>query len=207
NVDKALQLKQGKPVNINNVLSFDKVFYDSKKGLHASSADLESAFGTSNTAAIAEKIIKQGEIQVPKEYKDKEREDKKKQIIDFLSRNAVDPRTNSPHTADRISRTIDEAGVNIDNKPMEQQISGVIDKIKPILPIKIRTKKLKLRIPAEHTGRVYGIVTEYKESEEWLSNGELVVVINIPVGLQESFYDKLNSITHGSAISQEIKEA
>jgi len=207
NVDKALQLKHGKPVEISNVLSFDKIFYDSKKGLHASSSDLEAAFGTTDTAAIAEKIVKQGEIQVPKEYKDKERDDKKKQIVDFLSRNAVDPRTNSPHTADRISRTIDEAGVNIDQRPMEQQILGVLEKIKTLLPIKIKTKKLKLRIPAEYTGRVYGIITEYKESEEWLSNGELVAVINLPVGLQESFYDKLNSITHGSAISQELKEA
>jgi len=207
NLDKALQLKQGKPISISEVLSFDKIFYDSKKGLHASGADLEAAFGTSNVAEVAEKIIKRGEIQVPKEYKDKEREDKKKQIVDFLSRNSVDPRTNAPHTADRISRVMEEAGVNIDNRPMEQQIFGVIDKIKPLLPIKIKTKKLKLRIPAEHTGRVYGIITEYKESEEWLSNGELVVIINLPVGLQESFYDKLNSITHGSAISQELKEA
>ncbi len=207
NLDKALELKQGKPADINSILSFDKVFYDAKKGLHASSADLEAAFGTSNVAEVAEKIIKRGEIQVPKEYKDKERGDKKKQIVDFLARNAIDPRTNSPHTADRISRTIDETGVNIDNRPMEQQILGVIEKIKPALPIKIKTKKLKIRIPAEHTGRTYGIVTEYKESEEWLSNGELVVVINLPVGLQESFYDKLNSITHGSAITQELKEA
>jgi len=140
------------------------------------------------------------------EYKDKEREGKKKQIIDFLARHSVDPRTDSPHTAERIASAIDEAGVNIENKPVEQQISKVIEKIKPVLPIKIKTKKLKIRIPAEHTGRVYGLITEYKESENWLSNGELEATINLPVGLQEGFYDKLNSITHGSAITQEIKE-
>ncbi len=205
NVEKALQLKHGKPVSIDDSLSTDKVFYNSKEGLHVSDSDLMNAFGTSDIKKIAEKIIKQGEIQVPKEYKDKEREDKKKQIVDFLARCSTDPRTNLPHTADRISSAIDEAGISVDNKPIEQQITDIIEKIKKVLPIKIKTKKLKLRIPAEHTGRVYGLISDYKESENWLSNGDLECVINLPAGLQEDFYDKLNAITHGSAISQEIK--
>lgn len=205
-LDKALQLKQGKPVAIENALAFDHVFYDSKKGLRVSDTDLKDAFGATEMNSVAEKIIKQGEVQVPKEYRDTERENKKKQIIDFLSKYVIDPRTNKPHTPDRISAAIDEAGVSIDNKPVEQQITKVIEKIRAILPIKIQTKKLKLRIPAVHTGKVYGLITEYKESENWLANGDLECVINLPVGLQEDFYDKLNSITHGSALSQEIKE-
>ncbi len=205
-VEKALQLRQGKQVSIENVLAIDKIFYDSKKGLHVSEKDLESAFGTSDIKKIAEKIIKQGEIQIPKEYKDKERENKKKQIVDFLAKYATDPRTNLPHTAERISSAVEEAGINIDNRPIEQQITDTIKKIKKILPIKIKTKKLKLRIPAEHTGKAYGLLSDYKEIENWLSNGDLECVINLPIGLQEDFYDKLNAITHGSVISQEIKE-
>ncbi len=205
-VDKALKIKKGKNIDINEVLSTDGIFHDSKKGLHVSDSDLQEAFGTSNISEAVGKIVRQGEIQVPKEYKDKERGDKKKQIIDFLSRNAIDPRTGSPHTAERISSVIEEAGVNIENKPIEGQISKIVEKIKTILPIKIQTKKLKIRIPAEHTGRAYGILNEYKESENWLSNGDLEAIINLPVGLQEGFYDKINSITHGSAITQEIKE-
>lgn len=205
-VDKALQLKQGKDVSVENVLAVNEVFHDSKKGLHVSDSDLNDAFGSSDINTVAEKIIKQGELQIPKEYRDKEREDKKKQIVDFLSRHGLDPRTNNPHTTDRISAAIDEAGVSIDNKPIEQQMSKIIEKVKTVLPIKIQTKKLKLRIPSEHTGKVYGILNEYKESENWLSNGDLECIVNIPVGLQEDFYDKLNAITHGSAISEEIKE-
>ena len=205
-VDKALQLRQGKTTSVENVLAVDKVFHDSKKGLNVSSSDLQGAFGTLDIKIIAEKIIKSGEVQVPKEYKDKERENKKKQIVDFLSRYAIDPRTDKPHTAERISYAIEEAGINIDNRAAEQQISAIIGKIKTILPIKIQTKKLKLRIPAEHTGKVYGILQDYKESENWLSNGDLECIINLPVGLQDDFYDKLNAVTHGSAISQEMKD-
>ena len=56
-----------------------------------------------------------------------------------------------------------------------------------------------------HTGRAYGIINEYKEKEEWLGNGDLKVIVNIPVGLQSEFYDKLNSITHGAALTEELK--
>ncbi len=205
-VDKALELKQGKDIPISEILATDNIFYDSKKGLHVSDSDLQEAFGTSDINKAVEKIVKQGELQIPKEYRDKEREGKKKQIIDFLARHSVDPRTNNPHTAERISAAIDEAGISIDNRPIDQQITKAIEKIKTVLPIKIQTKKLKLRIPSEHTGRVYGLLTEYKESENWLSNGDLECVVNIPLGLQDDFYDKLNSITHGSALSEEIKE-
>lgn len=206
-IDKALQLKQGKPASMENVMAVDKIFYDSKKGLNVSDSDLNEAFGTSDINEVGEKIVKSGELLVPKEYRDKERGDKKKQIVDFLARHALDPRTDNPHTAERIAAALDEAGISIDNRPIEQQITKTIEKIKEILPIKIQTKKLKLRIPSEHTGRAYGLLQEYKESENWLSNGDLECTINLPVGLQEDFYDKLNGITHGSVMSEEIKEA
>ena len=205
-LDKALQFKKGQG-EIEGVVIVGEIFHDSKKGLHVSESDLKDAFGTSEINGVVEKIIKQGEIQIPKEYRDQEREGKKKQIIDFLARHALDPRTGNPHTAERISSAIDEAGVSIDNnKSMEQQLFKVIEKIKEVFPIKIQSKKLKLRIPAEHTGRVYGLITDYKETENWLSNGDLEVIINLPVGLQDDFYDKLNDVTHGSVMSEEIKE-
>lgn len=205
-VDKALQLKKGKPIGAGEVMTADRIFYDSKRGLHVSEKDLEDAFGTKDVYQAAEKIIKQGEIQVPQEYKDKERDSKKKQIIDFLSRHAVDVRTDHPYPAETISTALDEIGANIDNRPIEQQIPKILEKLRTIIPIKIKTKRLKMRIPAEHTGRVYGLLADYKESEEWLPNGDLECVINLPVGLQDEFYDKINSITHGSVISQELKE-
>ena len=86
------------------------------------------------------------------------------------------------------------------------QIKNVIESLNKIIPIKIETKKLKIRIPAQHTGKSYGLFQEYKEKEEWLNDGSLEVVISIPVGIQSEFYDRLNSITHGSAITSEVKE-
>mgnify|MGYP001585929283 CR=1 FL=1 len=204
-LDKALKFRKGEGSS-DGILVIGNIFHDSKKGLHVSEKDLKEAFGTNDIQKAVEKIVKQGEINIPKDHRDKEREDKKKQVVNFLTRFAIDPRTDIPHTAAIIEGALDEAGVNIDNRPVEQQISKILEKIRTILPIKIQSKKLKLRIPAEHTGRAYGLVNEYKESENWLSNGDLEVIINLPVGLQDDFYDKLNSFTHGSTTSQEIKE-
>src|SRR3989338_6400678 len=202
-LDKALQLKEGKNASINEILGIDAVFFDSKKGLKAGEDDLQKAFKTSDVYAVATAIIKEGEIMLPLEYKRKEREDRIKQIIDFLSRNATDPRTNKPHTPERIARAIEQAGVSIENRPVEEQISKVIEKIKNIIPIKIETKKIALTIPAVHTGKAYGLLNAYKESEEWLPDGSLKCILNIPSGMQMDFYDKINSMTHRAVLSEE----
>ena len=95
--------------------------------------------------------------------------------------------------------------MNIQNVPIEKQIPEIVEKLRKIIPLKIETKKLRIKIPSVHTGKVYGLIQEYKESEDWLANGDLEVVLNIPVGIQMEFYDKLNGVTHGSATSEEMK--
>jgi ribosome maturation protein SDO1 len=201
----AMSLKHGKPVSISNVVISDCVFHDLKKGLRASEKDLADDFGSSDINAVAERIIKNGEINIPQEYREKAQEDRMKQVIEFLVRNVQDPKTGKPYTPDLIKISIEKAGVNVDNRPVEEQIAKIIDKLRPILPVKIETKKLQIRVPAVNTGKVYGLLTDYKEKEEWMSNGDLQVVINLPAGMQMSFYDKLNAITHGSAIVTELK--
>ncbi|MFH1711236.1 MAG: ribosome assembly factor SBDS [Nanoarchaeota archaeon] len=204
-VDGAISVKQGKPVSMSNVLISDTVFSDLKKGLRVSEADLVNDFGTSDINVIAERIIKNGEVNIPAEYRDQERENKLKQVVEFLVRNAMNPATNQPYTPDMIKTSLERAGVSVDNRPVDEQIPKIMDKLRPILPIRIETKKLEIKVPAVHTGKVYGLITEYKEKEKWLDNGDLSVIINLPAGMQMGFYDKLNAVTHGSAIVQEIK--
>lgn len=205
-LDLALKLRKGENVNIQNVLLVNDIFTNSQNGSKAASADLMTAFGISDTLAVATRIVQKGDIQLPKDYRDEQQENKKKQVIDFLIKNAVDARNSRPFTPQIISNALDQAGINITNVPLDQQITGITEALKTILPLKIETKRLAITIPAVHTGKVYGIVNQYKEKEDWLSNGDLRVIINIPVGLQMEFYDKLNGVTHGTALSEEIKE-
>lgn len=203
-LDKAMVFKKGESVSV-DFLEIDKIFTDAKKGHVAPDKDLNDAFGSSEVNEIAGEIAKNGEILLTQEYRDEGREKKIKQVVDFLVTNAVDPNTKNPHTAERIKSALDQAHVNIKDVAIEKQISEIIEKISSILPIKIETKKIKIVIPAIHTGKAYGVITQYKEKEDWLSNGDLEVVVSVPAGMVMDFYDKLNSITHGSALTEELK--
>lgn len=205
-VDKALEFKKSGQGNISEIVESDVIFTDSKKGLKASGDDLKKAFGTEDFNEVCEKIIKSGDIQVPAEYREKERGEKFKQVVDFLVKNAVNPQSGLPYTPDKIESSLKEAGINIENKPIDVQITGIIEKLNQVIPIKVETKKIQITIPAQYTGQAYGIINPYKESEEWLGNGDLKVIVNIPAGLQMEFYDKLNNITHGAALTEEIKD-
>jgi|SRR3989344_1266441 len=203
-LDNALDFKKGKG-SANNFLEIDKIFSDSKKGQVASSSDLKNAFGTEDIYEIAERIVKQGEVLVTQEHRDEEKEKKFKQIVDFLTTNAIDPKTERPHTSERIRNALEQAHVNIKNAPIESQINDIISHINKIIPIKIETKKIKIIVPAIHTGKIYGMINQYKEQENWLNDGSLEIFVKVPAGLIMDFYDKLNSVTHGSAITEEIK--
>ena len=203
-LDDALKFKKGEVSSIE--AEGDKIFHDSKKGEVASNSDLEQAFGTTDINVIIEKIVRGGEVLVTQEHRDKEKDTKFKQVVDFLATNAVDPQTGNPHSAERIKSALEQSHINIKNIPVENQIKDIVAEVSKIIPIKIETKKIKITVPAMHTGKVYGVVNQYKEQENWLDDGSLEVFVNVPAGMIMGFYDKLNSITHGSALTEEIKQ-
>jgi ribosome maturation protein SDO1 len=206
-LDKALAFKQKKQGTARDFLVIDTVFTDWKKGLKPSNQDIKDAFKTEDHYAIAEKIVSSGEVQLPQEYRDKKREEKIKQVIEFLSKNCVDPRTGAPYTADRIEEAMKQAGAKVDDRKTSEQAIQIIKDIEKILPIKIETKKIEIIILPTHTGKVYGLLKSFNPvKEEWLNDGSLKVIINLPAGLQLDFYDKLNNMTHGDAITKEIKQ-
>jgi len=204
-LDEALKVKSGKG-NIMSAVASPQIFHDIRKATRVSKADLLDAFGTEDAYEIAKQIITKGEVQKTQEFRDEQRELKIKQIMALLLKNCSD-QNGRPYTEDRLKRAIDEAHYAFDNRTAEQQMPVLLEKLKSVIPIKIDLKKIKITIPARFTGQVYGILNDFKESEEWLSNGDLQVIINIPVGMQLDFYDKLNSVTHGAIQSQELSKA
>ena len=203
-LEEALKFKKGENDFLN--VEGDAIFSDVKKGFRAANNDLEIAFGTTDANEIGKIIVKSGELQTDQIHRDEEKDKKIKQVVDFLATNSIDPQSGRPHSIERIKRALEEAHVNIKNSPIENQINEILDQINKIIPIKVEVKKVKITIPAIHTGKAYGIVNTYKEKETWLDNGDLEVIVNVPAGIIIDFYDKLNSVTHGSALTEEIKE-
>ena len=204
-MEEALKFREDKPgSNINSAVLTDAVFYNLKSGEHASKEDLMENFETSDFIEVAEKIIRHGEVVRTAESFKVEQEKKYKQVVDFLARNAVSP-DGRPYTPDRIMKALNETHVNIKNKPIESQVNEILDQLAKILPIKIEMKRVKLTIPATSTGKAYGAVREFMKNEEWLPNGNLVATVEVPSGLIMDFYDKINNLTHGSVLSEELK--
>jgi ribosome maturation protein SDO1 len=202
-LEEALKFREGKG-DISQAVLTDSIFHNLKSGENVSKEDLEKNFGTTELMEVAKVIIKNGEIVKPTDYINKEQDKKYKQVVDFLSRNAASP-SGTPYTPDRIEKALHEANVNVKNKPIEGQINEIMDQLCKILPIKIVKKKLKLRVPAQHTGVVYGTLKEFMKSESWQSNGDLECTVEVPSGIIMDFYDKINNPTKGSILSEEIK--
>lgn len=206
--EKAMDFKHGRASFDDAVVSED-VFKDVKKGERAAETNLKSVFGTDSLRTVAEIVLKEGEVQLTTEYKNKLRDDKKKKIIALISRNAVDPKTNIPHPPLRIENAMTQAKVNIDEfKPAEQQIQDIVRKINAIIPIAYELRQVQLTIPADVAGRAYGTIKLYSTilNENWNSNGSLTVVVEVPAGLQNELFDKLNGMAHGRVESKLISK-
>ena len=196
----AYALREGKQVSIAGMLAVDNVFKDSKKGLPASRQDIEKEFHTDDVEEIARTIVKTGEIQLTTEFRRKKLEEMKKRIADFISKNAIDPQTRKPHPQQRVLNAMEQAKVHIDLfRGEDEQIESVMESLRKILPISFEKIKLEIRVPAQHAGRCFGILKSFGTEPQWMKDGSLYAILQIPSGLKEEVFNKLNNITHGEA--------
>jgi len=207
--DKALEYKLGRRKDFTDILVFDEVYSDANKGLRASRSDLMEIFGTTDVEKIAERIVREGELQIKAEQRKKLIEEKKRQIIDFISRYCVDARTNAPIPPLRIENVLDEANVKIDPfRSVEEQISEILEQISKVIPIKKQMTILSVRVPAMYVGKAYGYLKNAGDllSEDWLTDGSLQATISIPSGLKIEFMEKLGRMTNGTAYVEIVEE-
>ncbi|MBW3002224.1 ribosome assembly factor SBDS [Candidatus Woesearchaeota archaeon] len=197
--DKAVQARHN-PALTADALSYPKIFSDAKKGMQASEDRMKYWFKTSDPIEVAKIIIKEGNIQVTAEYRQKMIEQKKKQLIDRIHKNGVDPRTNAPHPVSRVEAALQEAKIKIDEfKSVDVLLKDALKKLQPIIPIKFVKKEIEIVIPAAYAAKAYPTVKMLGKimKESWNSDGSWTGLIEIPGGMEQECYDKLNSITHG----------
>ena len=206
--DAALLFRHSKTVDFGDVLASEKIFTDAKKGIVASEHKMQEIFGTTEREEIAKIILKKGEIQVTAEHKGKEIEEKRRQILAYIHRNGVDPKTHLPHPSQRLELAFEEAKIHIDeHKEALAQIPDILKKLQVILPLKFERKQLSVHIPSQYAGKSYNAVKGYATimREEWLNDGSWKAVVELPAGMQTDLFDKLNSMTHGSVEIETLK--
>jgi len=204
---KALEVKEGKDVDPDELLASFEVYKDARKGERHSEETLKKVFKTADIYQIAKIIIREGEIQVPAEYRRKLQEQIKKEIIELIRVNYIDPRTRLPHPPQRIELAMEKAKIHIDiTKPAEAQLNEVVKKLKLVLPLKAEKRVLAIKIPTEYIYKVYGYLRAFKpKKEEYDSEGNYYCAIEVPAGLAPEIIDKLAKLTDGNAQIKELK--
>lgn len=204
--DAALAFKKGQG-DFSEVLKSDKVWADVQRGQLASSAEMQSIFGTDNVDEVAKKIIMDGEIHLTSDHRAKERDEKRRKIMGMIVQTAIDPRTNAPIPLTRLENAFEEAKIHVDDsRTADQQLQEIIDKLRPILPLKFEIKQIEVKIPATYASKVYHILKMYKIlKEEWQNDGSLIALLEMPLAMQSDFYDKINGETHGGVETKEVK--
>ncbi len=206
--NSAIALRENKAANMKDVLAASKVFSDAKKGMEASENAMKQIFKTADAEEVAKEIIKKGDIQLTTEYRNTLREKKRRQIVNMIHRNGVDPTTHAPHPVIRIENALEEVKFHVDEfASVEEQLQDALKKLKPIIPIRFEVKEIAVKISPEYAAKAYSTVKNYGTilREEWQTNGYWVGVIEMPGGLEEEFYEKINSVCHGNVEAKVLK--
>lgn len=196
---KAQDFKGGNEVD--DFLATNFIFKDANKGDKASPESLKKAFGTDDVTEISKIILKKGEIHLTTDQRRVMMENKRAQIIAYISRHAINPQTGHPHPPQRIETALEEARVTIDMyKRTEDQIRQIMHVLAPIIPIKIENRRIGVKVPAEYAPKTMGFAKNLGTiiKEEWGRDGSWMFVIEIPAGLQDDLFSKLNGATKGN---------
>ncbi|UWG48365.1 Ribosome maturation protein Sdo1 [Halanaeroarchaeum sp. HSR-CO] len=209
--DAALAMKRGEfDGELEDVIAARDVFENASRGDRPAEEDLEEVFGTTDPLEIIPAVVERGEIQITAEQRREMEEQKHRQLVNKIARNAVNPQMDdAPHPPDRIEAALEEAGFDIDPmQPVETQVDEALDALRPVIPIRFDEVTVAVQIPADYAGSAQAQIRGYGdlEREEWQPDGSWVGVLTFPAGMQNDFYDKVNDITSGQAETRIIKD-
>ncbi|MFC4246159.1 ribosome assembly factor SBDS [Natribaculum luteum] len=209
--DAALAIKRGEfDGNLEDVIAAEDVFEDASRGDRPAENDLEKVFDTTDPLEIIPEVIKRGEIQITADQRREMQEQKRKQLINRIARNAINPQMDdAPHPPERIENALEEAGFTVDPmEPAESQVDDALDALRPVIPIRFEEVTVAVQVPAEYAGSAQAKIRQYGdlEREEWQPDGSWIGVVTFPAGLQNDFYDVVNENTSGEAETRIVKD-
>jgi ribosome maturation protein SDO1 len=206
--DPALDYKLGKKKDISAVLVSDEIYTDSGKGTRPSAEKLLKAFKTEDQSSIAEIIMQKGDLNLTTDQRRKMIEEKRKQIVHFIAKTYVDPKTHLPHPPLRIEQAMKDGRVSIDpQKNIDEQVKEIVDKLRSIIALKSENLQLEIVIPAQFASQSYAVLKSVGslKKEEWQNNGSLKAILEIPAAARPTVIDRLGSITKGSATVEVVQ--
>ncbi|AXR78295.1 ribosome assembly factor SBDS [Natrarchaeobaculum sulfurireducens] len=209
--DAALAIKRGEfDDELEDVIAAEDVFEDASRGDRPAENDLEKVFDTTDPLEIIPQVIEDGEIQITADQRREMQEQKRKQLINTIARNAINPQMDdAPHPPERIENALEEAGFTVDPmEPVESQVDDALDALRPVIPIRFEEVTIAVQIPAEYAGSAQAQVRQFGDlvREEWQPDGSWVGAVTFPAGMQNDFYNVVNEHSSGEAETQIVKD-
>ena len=209
--DAALAIKREEfEGDLEDVIAAEDVFEDASAGDRPPESALEDVFDTTEPLTVIPEVIREGEIQITADQRREMQEQKRRQLINQITRNAVNPQMDdAPHPPERIESALEETDFRVDPmEPVESQVDDALDALRPVIPIRFDTVTVAVQLPPDYAGSGQAKVREFGtlEREEWQSNGSWVGVLTFPAGMQNEFYDLANEVSSGEAETQIIKD-
>ncbi|MCP1663122.1 MAG: ribosome assembly factor SBDS [Methanocalculus sp. MSAO_Arc1] len=202
--DLAQAIREGGDIDVEDAVAARYVYENAAHVEKASDEALTKVFQTTEFEEVARAIIEKGEIHLTSEQRKQRSEDKRRQVITYIARNAINPQTNLPHPPQRIELALEEVRINFDPfKSVEALVKETVRALRPVLPIKFAERKFAVKIPPDHAPRGYGEIAGSPmvtmEREEWQADGSWICLVKIPAGMQEEFFSLVNRISKGDA--------
>ena len=200
NPETAAQFRQGKSISLNDVLVIEEIYEDAKKGKRVSEHEMAKLFETDDVLEIAKIILKEGHVPLTEDMLKKEVEQKRKQIIDFIHKNTIDPNTKRPHPPARIETALSDAKVKIDpHKSALSQTQDVLAALRQYLPLKMETREIFVRVSAKYAHKTMILLKQHAKIliEKWETDGSLNATVELPAGAQEELETQLNNLSKG----------
>jgi ribosome maturation protein SDO1 len=206
--DPALDYKLGKKKDLSSVMISDEIYTDYGKGTKPSIEKLLAAFKTEDKTEIAQIMFEKGDLNLTTDQRRKMIDQKRKQIVEYIAKTYVDPRTHLPHPPLRIEQAMKDGRVSIEpQKNVEEQVKDIVEKLRSIIALKSENLQLEITIPAQYASQSYSVLKSVGslKKEEWQNNGSLKAILEIPAGARPNVIDRLGSITKGSATVEVMK--
>lgn len=203
------QMRDGKEVDLIEHLVIDTIFRNAKKGTRAPEDKIKQTFSTDDPVEVARQIVLKGEVQLTTDQRRIMQENKRKRIVEYIARNAMNPQTGGPHPPARIETAMEDARIHIDPfKPVEAQVPAIMDAIRPLIPIRFDKIQMAVKLSGENYGRCYEDFKAFGKilREEWQSDGSWIGLVEMPAGMQNDFIERINGKTHGEAEIKPIKK-
>jgi len=196
----AWDFRDGEELDIRDILVGYIIFEDALRGKKATDESIQKVFNNLDTMDIAKQILLEGEIQLTTEQRREFVEEKRKQIITYISHNSINPQTGLPHPPARIERALEEVKVKIDPwREVEDQAKDLVKDLEPIIPIRLEKISFAVKVPGKYQAKAYQILIRSGSitKDEWQSDGKWIAIVEMAAGVQPNVIDQLKKLTKG----------